>query len=133
MPSRELTNLILALLHSVASPRHHRRSRCGGRRHCHPVPASAPPQPPSATPRPHVMEWPPIGRRVSRWNLQTLTPLHGVDGAGRVPSTVGGLATTGLHQRTDHLHRVVRGRMRERKKKMMPTASRWSPALLGRW
>jgi hypothetical protein len=30
MPSRALNDLIIALLHEVVGPRHHRRGRCGG-------------------------------------------------------------------------------------------------------
>jgi hypothetical protein len=54
MPGRDLTDLIVALLHHVTSPRHHCRGSRGGRCHRRPTP----PQPPaaSATPNPRVLE-----------------------------------------------------------------------------
>jgi hypothetical protein len=59
MPSRELTDLILVLLHSVTGPRRRRHNHRGGRRHHRPVPTSTPPPPPpSATPCPWVLERP---------------------------------------------------------------------------
>jgi hypothetical protein len=47
---------------------------------------------------------------------------------GRVPSTVGGHAPTGLHQCMGPRHRVNRGRWREKKKTSL-IRSWWSPAL----
>jgi hypothetical protein len=46
MPTRALTDLIVALLHEVADPRHHRCDHRGGRRHRHTVVAPASPPPP---------------------------------------------------------------------------------------
>jgi hypothetical protein len=60
MPRWELIDLVLALLHSVAGSRHCHHGRCGGRRHRHPISASAPPPPqPSGTPHPRTLERPP--------------------------------------------------------------------------
>jgi hypothetical protein len=59
MSSRELTDLIIALLHSVVGPRHHRCGRCGGWWQRYPVLAPAPPPPPpSAAQHHHVLERP---------------------------------------------------------------------------
>jgi hypothetical protein len=107
MPSSDLTDLILALLHRVAGPRHRRAAA-----------TPAPPLPsPSASPRSRVLEWPrplPLtGRLTDRRNHRTPMPLRGVIGVGRVPSTVGGCAPTRLHLRTSPRHRVNKGRWRE--------------------
>jgi hypothetical protein len=56
MPRMDLTELIVALLHHVAGPRHRRLSRCGGRRHRRPAPAPSQPTATSATPNPRVLE-----------------------------------------------------------------------------
>jgi hypothetical protein len=52
---------------------------------------------------------PPTGWRTDRWSPQTLTPLHGVAGASRAPSTVGGHAPTRLHRSTSLCQRVMGG------------------------
>jgi hypothetical protein len=54
-----LTDLVLALLHAIASPRNCRRGRHGGRRHHRPILAPAPPLPPLVVPHHRVLEWPP--------------------------------------------------------------------------
>jgi hypothetical protein len=57
MPSVDLTEVIVALLHRVAGPHHRRRDRRGGWRHHRPDPT--PPQPLTlATPNPSVLERP---------------------------------------------------------------------------
>jgi hypothetical protein len=54
-----LIDLILALLHVVAAPRHCRRSRRGGWRHRRPILTPAPQQlPPSAMPHRRVLDGP---------------------------------------------------------------------------
>jgi hypothetical protein len=112
----------MALVHSVAGPRHY-RGRRGGRHHRRPVPTSAPPQP-LGTPSPRVLERPrPLqlaGRHTGRWSPQTPTPHHGVVRSGRVPSTVGGVAPTGLHRRTGYRHHAVKGRRRRRRRRRSP-------------
>jgi hypothetical protein len=55
---------------------------------------------PSHVERPRPL--PPTGRCTDQWSPRTPTPLHGVAGAGRVPSTIGGRAPTGLHKSTHH-------------------------------
>jgi hypothetical protein len=125
MSSNGLTDVILALLHAVAtvvvvedgatiarySPLHHHTNCHLRSRHTavcwrglHPLPLTS--------------------RLTGRWSPRTSTPLHGVVEGGHVSSTVGVARPKGPH------HRVVRGRRREEKKKMMSAASRWSPAPL---
>jgi hypothetical protein len=133
MPLRELTDLILALLHSVAGPRHHRHGRRGGRCHRCSAPAPAHPPPlPSAPPCSWVLErapspspdWPtyrsmePSDPNTSPWGPRGRS--CAVHGWGPCPNR--------LHMCTCLHHRVIRGRQREKKKKTKPARSRWSPA-----
>jgi hypothetical protein len=62
MPRNKLTDLVLALLHTVATPCHRRCSHHDGRCHYRMViaPASPPPPPPSITPHCRMLEWPPF-------------------------------------------------------------------------
>jgi hypothetical protein len=61
MPGNGLTDLLLALLHAVAAPRHHRHGHRGGRHHRYQILAPAPPlQPLSLAMSPlRVLERPP--------------------------------------------------------------------------
>jgi hypothetical protein len=130
MPRRELTDLIVALLHHVASPHH--RDRRGGR--CHRWPTPAPPQPPmtSATPNPRVFEWPP-SPSPERLSYRPMEPSdHDASPRGRHghPCVIHGWARalTRLHWRLGLHHRATRGRRRDKKKKNYDR-SRSSPAL----
>jgi hypothetical protein len=129
MSGQGLTNLVLALIHVVVGPRNHRRGHRGGRCHRRPILALAPP-PPSLSSAPHrrVLERPRPLTLTDRWSPWTSTPLHGVVGAGCVPSTVGGRALIRLHRSMGLHHWAVRGRREKNKKKRKTSiASRWSP------
>jgi hypothetical protein len=109
-----LTDLVLALIHAVAAPCHRRHGRHGGRcnhrphsplhhhnnrclRPCHTAVCWRGPRPLPLTDRLTV-----------GWSPRTPTPLHGVAGGGRVPSTVG-VAPTELHQPKGPCHRAIKG------------------------
>jgi hypothetical protein len=123
MTSQAFTDLILALLHEVAGPCHRHRGLCGGWHHRRMVitPTSSPLSPSLVMPHRHVVEWPlspsPDRSAYRLMETQTLTPLHGVAEAGRVPSMVGGLAPTRLHRSMVLRHWAVRGRRRGRRRR----------------
>jgi hypothetical protein len=71
------TDLILAFLHAVAAPRHRCRGRRCGWRHCRPILAPAPQQPPPlAMPHHHVLERPssPFTDRPTYWSMEPSDP-----------------------------------------------------------
>jgi hypothetical protein len=100
MPSVDLTELIVVLLHRVIGPHHRRRGRRGGRRHRRPTPAHhnhrlRPPQTLGFWSGPRPL--PPIGRCTGQWIPRTMMPHHEVVTASRVLSMVGAHALTRLH------------------------------------
>jgi hypothetical protein len=129
MPSRELTNLILALLHSVVGSRHRYHGRRGGRRHRRTVLAPAPPpSPPSTVPHCRVLErllspspdrsvyrpMEPLDPNASPWGRRRrLCAVHGWGCPNRVTPDQGPSSSS---------------RQGEEMKRMMSTASWWSLA-----
>jgi hypothetical protein len=99
---------------ALYSPLHHHSNHC--LRPCHTTVCWRGPRPLPLT-----------SRLTGRWSPWTPTPLHGVIGGDRVPSTIG-VAPTGLHWPKGSHHRAIRERRREEKKKKTSASSRWSPA-----
>jgi hypothetical protein len=112
MPTRVLTDLIMALLHEVDGPHHCCCGHCDGRCHRRTIIALHPHHHRRFR---HIIEcWsgprplPQTGWRTGRWSPQTSMPLHGVAGAGHVPSMVGGRSPTELSRSTGLHHRAIR-------------------------
>jgi hypothetical protein len=146
MPSADLTDFVVTLLHHIVGPRHHRH-HCGGRcHHCQVTAPSVSTHPSggnigvgplgTATQTPMTLQplhdqgcWrgpcplPPIDRSTGRWSPQTMMPHWEVTVAAHVPSMFGARALTQLHQRSYPHHGAMRGTRREEKDKK--TRQRW--------
>jgi hypothetical protein len=120
IPSANLTDMVVALLHQVASPRHRCHGRHGGRHHRCQAPA---PTPSTSTPsNPRFLERP-LSPSLDRLTYRSMEPSdHDASPSGRhghpcVPLMVGARALTRLHRWSGPHHRTMRGRRRVKKTK----------------